>query len=204
MKRNKKSLMYYDSKTKNYVMLVISLRDDVKDTDINSFYNFLYAMKLDSGFSSKRTFSDTKSTGDLVQEFEKILESDIINLGGLANIYDMDLLANEYNYTEKSNENKVGLEDSKFNELAAKASINSFFDLFEITNKENYTDCEIDTIIRQTKYRALSKSDENTISKLCSELEAVKENTKFIYTMAKNNILKVNSKNNIRNIAFAK
>ncbi len=198
MRKNNKTFTYYDVETETYVTLALSLKDSIKDIDINSFFKFLYSMKLDTGYSSKRTFADKKSTGDLINEFRKILDSDIINLSGLSDTYDMELLENEFQDKDIEDQNR------HFNKLAAGATITSFFDLFQINAKENYTDDEINAIVRQTKVRQLSSDDRTSIERLITEISSAKENTKFIYSLAKNNLIKMSQKNQSRNIALAK
>ena len=78
--KKEKTMMYADEKTGNYIHYRMKLKDSVKESTINYFFNFLYSMKLDSGLSSKKVFREDKSTGDLVKSLSNILSSSVINL----------------------------------------------------------------------------------------------------------------------------
>lgn len=145
--KNQKILGYIDSRTNSYIQLKCKLRDSIDESTLKEFFNRLYSMKLDVGYSF--SFAENHNTGDLIRCFTTILAgSDVISLKELS-----DLISPEKDKTT----------------LPILNAINEFFKMFEITEQQDYSMEEYHSMLSQSTvnplvYSASMLAQENDIT----------------------------------------
>lgn len=83
--RKPKILSYIDEKENRYIQINCKLKDEINTIKLHDFFNKIYSMKLDIGYSS--SFENNYSTNNLIECFQTILaENKIINLQAIYNI----------------------------------------------------------------------------------------------------------------------
>jgi hypothetical protein len=111
--RNPKKLSYIDEKTGKYIKIICKLKDKITNEQLKYFFNKVYNMKLDQGYS--QSFTKNYTTSDLIKCFKEILvEQEIINLKTI------------YRILNKSS-------------LPALIAVQEFFNMFEIIEITNLT-----------------------------------------------------------------
>lgn len=90
-----KTLTYLDELTNRIIEVKCQLDDKINSKELNEFFNKIYRMKLDGGYSYYPSFKGNYVTGDLIKCFESILaEKKIINLQELNKMLNKDNLGN--------------------------------------------------------------------------------------------------------------
>lgn len=156
--KKEKTMMYADEKTGNYIHYRMKLKDSVKESTINCFFNFLYSMKLDSGLSSKKVFRENKSTGDLVKSLSRILSSSVINFSDLMVLYS---------------------DEETITSSAVTEPLNKFLSMFEFEHPVVYTEEDLRNITMSIRYGVPFK-DKSQIQDFREEMVSLKPNTYFM------------------------
>lgn len=131
--KNQKLLSYIDPKTNSYIQLKCRLRDSIDGFTLKEFFNKIYSMKLDIGYSF--SFSENHNTGELIRCFTTILaENDTINLKELNDLIN------------QKKEQSI---------LPVLKAINEFFKMFEITEQQNYSMEEYHSMLAQVTINPL-------------------------------------------------
>lgn len=176
-----KTFSYLDDE--HYNQIICKLQENITELKLKEFFNKVYSMKLDSGFS--KSFADDYNTSDLIKCFTKILISDkLIDLRDL------------YNIINKKDQK----EQSTY--LPVEFAIEEFFSMFEITEEYSYTVEEYNAMIRQYAMNRVF-CDPNSL--FSQESESIDENSRIVNSAQKRissekgliKIRKINRKSNL-------
>lgn len=99
-----KMLSYIDEKESQYIVLICKLKDNITELKLRSFFNMIYSVKLDSGYTT--IFAKQYSTMNLINCLKSILKEkkeinlkgiyDLLNKGQDINIEPLELVFDEF------------------------------------------------------------------------------------------------------------
>lgn len=122
-----KVLAYIDQEKGLYIQKTFQLRKQISVEALREFFNKIYSMKLDNGYSN--SFEGEYNTGDLTKCFIEILRSkDLVELNKLLSI--------------------INKKETKF-PLPIIYAIRDFFAMFQIVHEQRYSIKEYDIMVSQ-------------------------------------------------------
>ncbi len=138
-----KELAYIDNDTGTYIEKSFKLKSQITEEKLREFFNKIYSMRLDSGYS--RSFGENHNTSDLARCFAEILSSNSV-----INLYKLFSIIND--------------EEAEF-PLPIMYAIKEFFSMFETTQEQEFGREAYDTMLRQSATNPLFRGKDSSFDK---------------------------------------